>query len=488
MFPFTKLFRGQFFKMSGLRHQSLNLQRGSLQICSSFSLYARCSNEQCLSLHVCRAWLAGNCRTLGCPLPHDLRSLHNLAVFSQVGVLDLPNCDENLRSEVAAAFAQLCIFYTLAQCTLPSCNRLHMCREWLRTGRCSSLCQLSHNFTTRERNILNNFQVQIPPDIALGNMSPRGIQALLANLICADGPYVKLSTCNCFEDEPVASPKKFGRPALFGRPANDEDEYDDDYENVHAALSQHNYDHFQAPHNASPQSRKVQVLNALSSTDFKQQQQQQKQQQQQIRYRPPAVASSFASSFANQKETADESDYYNYEESPLDHYDAPPTNSRWIPPPMRAAAAAAAITQEDVPSSAEQYGGIRNVSSIVRYLIRRGGWAPWRQFASDFKIPLDFFELQKWLFARQQLDTSYTGARAEWIRSIDYDTLQSHQRKSFDNRMPEEVCILIDKSTYVLRTYVNYFFYFAELSQLIGHRAESIIALLIDVVRYSFCR
>ena len=217
--------------MSGSSHQILNLQRGSLQICSSFSLYARCSDEQCLSLHVCRAWLAGNCRTLGCPLPHDLRSLYNLAAFSHTDMLDLPKCDENLRSEVAATFAQLCIFYTLAQCTLPSCNRLHMCREWLRTGRCSSLCQLSHNFTTRERNILNNFQVQIPPDIALGNMSPRGIQAILANLICADGPYVKLSTCNCFEAEPMttaqASQKKLGRPALFGRPTN-EVEYDDD--------------------------------------------------------------------------------------------------------------------------------------------------------------------------------------------------------------------------------------------------------------------
>ena len=426
--------------MSGSSHQRLNLQRGSLQICSSFSLSARCSDEQCLSLHVCRAWLAGNCRTPGCPLPHDLRSLHNMAAFSHVCMPDLPTCDENLRSEVAATFPQLCIFYTLAQCTRPSCNRLHMCRDWLRTGRCSSLCQLSHNFTTRERNILNNFKVQIPPDIALGNMSPRGIQAMLGNLICADGIYVKLSTCNCFESEPMmtgqAYQNKLGNPALY------EDEFVDDYENdVHAALSQHTYDQFpdsyQSTHNASTQSRKVQVLNTQAN----------QQLQPQTRYRPPSATSS-SSSFApqNQKETLEQNDYYsNYEEpSALDLYETSSSNSHWIPPPVRAAAAAASITPEDVPGSAEQYGGIRNVSSIVKYLMRRGGWAPWRQFASDFKIPLDFFELQKWLFARQQLDTSYTGARAEWIRSIDYDTLLTHTRKSFDNRVPEEVCFSFD--------------------------------------------
>lgn len=415
---------------------------------------------------------------LGCPLPHDLRSLHNLAALSHVGVDNLPACDENLRAEVALIFPQLCIFYTLAQCTRPACLRLHMCKDWLRTGRCSSLCQLSHNFTPRERNILNAFQVQVPSDVALGNMSPRGIQAILANVICPDGTYVKLTTCNCSEEQPMTKQQLMGtgvQPAVqkqrfgFGRPAllhlsQPEDELDfDDYENdahsMHSQSMQQQHhtgnratDSYPAVRNAAPAAanhagaRQVHVLNqrAANHQPQSQPQQQTKTQMQHYRQQQPSNWSSTSSAF-QKKDAADQNNvnpYYEDEESSsLELYAAASTsNSRWIPPPVRAAAAEYAATFNGV-TSAEHYGNIKNVSAIIKYLIRRGGWAPWRQFTADFNIPLDFFELQKWLFARQLLDSSYTGARAEWIRAIDYDTLHAHTRKTFDNRVPEEVCM-----------------------------------------------
>ena len=117
----------------------------------------------------------------------------------------LPACDENLRSEVAAAFVQLCVSFLLAQCTRPSCNRLHMCREWLRTGRCSSA--IFRLFFTISRRASATFSTILRFRFRRISRSAtclrRGIQAMLGNLICADGTYVKLSTCNCFEAEPM---------------------------------------------------------------------------------------------------------------------------------------------------------------------------------------------------------------------------------------------------------------------------------------------
>ena len=43
----------------------------------------------------------------------------------------------------------------------------------------------------------------------------------------------------------------------------------------------------------------------------------------------------------------------------------------------------------------EAYGGIKNMNAIVKYLLKRDGWAPWTEFASDFQIGQDFSSSEK---------------------------------------------------------------------------------------------
>ena len=66
----------------------------------------------------------------------------------------------------------------------------------------------------------------------------------------------------------------------------------------------------------------------------------------------------------------------------------------------------------------EVYGAIKNVSTIVKHLLRRGGWAPWAEFNDHFKISPDFFAMIKWLLSKQKQDFSFTGQQADWIRPV----------------------------------------------------------------------
>ena len=136
-------------------YRQLNINRGSIHICSSFSADGRCSDSQCSSLHICRAWLAGNCSKdkTACFLPHTFRNLQNLSVLSSSGlqVADLPACDDNLRIEISGVFPQQCIDYSRGGCLNLNCNRLHMCKQLLLKGYCSLPgCSQWHFFSRRE--------------------------------------------------------------------------------------------------------------------------------------------------------------------------------------------------------------------------------------------------------------------------------------------------------------------------------------------------
>ena len=84
----------------------------------------------------------------------------------------------------------------------------------------------------------------------------------------------------------------------------------------------------------------------------------------------------------------------------------------------------------DVAAINDSYGTIKNVSSIVKYLLRRGGWAPWAEFTDHFKISSDFFAMMKWLLAKKKKDFSFTGQKADWIRPVNYKN---------QNSVPDEV-------------------------------------------------
>ena len=68
-------------------------------------------------------------------------------------------------------------------------------------------------------------------------------------------------------------------------------------------------------------------------------------------------------------------------------------------------------------SSTAHNVAIKNMSSIVEYLLRRSGWDTWAQF---FDHSQDFDAMFKWLIVTQKQDVSFTGQKADWIRQVNY--------------------------------------------------------------------
>ena len=77
-------------------------------------------------------------------------------------------------------------------------------------------------------------------------------------------------------------------------------------------------------------------------------------------------------------------------------------------------------TRELLTSVSDAYGAIKNVSCIVKYLLRSGGYAPSTEFTDNFKISQDFDAIMNWLLAKTNQDVSFTGHKANWIRSVYY--------------------------------------------------------------------
>jgi hypothetical protein len=182
--------------MTECKHENLNIRKGSLQICPNFVLNdGLCSDSQCTCLHVCRAWLAGCCKSLGyCVQFHSLRTPHNTVVLQRSGVFPLPLCEENIRMAVQHIFPQLCPLYSLnVNCPQRSCSKLHLCKEFLLSGQCLNVgCSFSHNFASRERRILSKSGIELSPDVDFARIPPRQLRQIFVNVLCPDGPYVKL--------------------------------------------------------------------------------------------------------------------------------------------------------------------------------------------------------------------------------------------------------------------------------------------------------
>ena len=389
--------------MSNQVHIQLKLRRGSIHICQAYATNVFCGNFNCSSLHVCRAWLAGNCRKSGCRLAHSLRIDHNKLVLAAVGVRELPQCDENLRYEVAITFPQLCVYYTHGQCNRPNCISLHVCKELLLNGRCSRPdCQLNHSFEPRERNILVKRGIKLPLENAIGNTSPHTLQMLLTDVLCADGSHVKTCACQFPKHPTQTRPRAPGAADAASVADSSESENDDvnDTRSVHSQASSRPSNDFKLPVGASryggyPTSTAV----TNSANDAK---------SQSGANRYGGYPSSFTGA-PNLSNSANAS-----AASPGQHHGAAANDAR-APP--------AAVSNV--------YGAIKNVSSIVKYLLCRGGWAPWAEFTDHFKISQDFDAMIKWLHAKQ--DFSFTGQKADWIGQVNYKD---------QNPVPDEVFIL----------------------------------------------
>jgi hypothetical protein len=86
-------------------------------------------------------------------------------------------------------------------------------------------------------------------------------------------------------------------------------------------------------------------------------------------------------------------------------------------------------------ANSNQHGNVKNVNTIIKYLLPRGGWAPWKEMATHFKISEDYSALNKWLLSHQKIDNSFSGRHTEWIRAVNYNA-QSY------TDVPDEVFFL----------------------------------------------
>ena len=340
--------------MCDSNHQRLHLQRGSLRICADYALSAHCLNGQCFSLHVCRAWLAGNCSTPSCPLPHDMRSLHNLAALSYAGVIDCPRATELALRSGRHLPAALHLLHARAVHASDVSQTAHV--QGLAALRplllpLSALAQLHYA------------RAQSAPRLRDGYPAGHGTRqhvsaahsAMLANVICADGTYVKLSSCSCFGADSMAmfqapAPQKFGRPALLHAFDDELDaDEDDDTNDLDSVLSQHsNTQHsswrlLDAYQDARPSSS--QALNGMVEV-FNQRPNQQKARAQYDRQSSPSSSSSaFQRDYP--AETQMTSTSTTRTSSRPQASASSTSNGRWIPPTMPAPAAAAASITAD---------------------------------------------------------------------------------------------------------------------------------------------
>ena len=74
------------------------------------------------------------------------------------------------------------------------------------------------------------------------------------------------------------------------------------------------------------------------------------------------------------------------------------------------------------------YGTITCADDVIRYLVRRDGWAPWRELIADFQIGGDYFEMRQWLKDRQKTDYTFCSQDSDWIRPVSYEYFGNFER------------------------------------------------------------
>ncbi|KAF0290917.1 Poly [ADP-ribose] polymerase 12 [Amphibalanus amphitrite] len=132
-------------------------------VCAEFSAESECEWEDCPHLHLCPRWLAGRCPVLRrCPLPHSLRTAHNLTVLRAAGwqqderhqlrrwLFFQARCE---RLE-ATGLPPLCVSHARGACGAQPCDALHMCPEFLIDTCAVKRCTRGHDLIGDDNNRL----------------------------------------------------------------------------------------------------------------------------------------------------------------------------------------------------------------------------------------------------------------------------------------------------------------------------------------------
>ena len=180
---FPKLFSLSNFQGSFVVHAVL-----AVQFCRNKS----CSMTACPDLHVCPFYLVGSCsyNSLNCRRTHDVNGKHTEQVLRALGLEGLSiNEKATLLTKIANdtklewrtpgdEIAQVCSYYNVERgCTKDSCNRLHVCRFWIK-GNCKFLhCKRNHTYKSeREQRILKNYDMAGYPDAEINEILSSGIE------------------------------------------------------------------------------------------------------------------------------------------------------------------------------------------------------------------------------------------------------------------------------------------------------------------------
>ncbi|XP_074654097.1 uncharacterized protein LOC141908132 isoform X2 [Tubulanus polymorphus] len=175
-------------------HKDVELERGSLSICS-FYRFAVCQKAKCEHLHICPAYVAGFCQFQGsCRLSHSLLDFHNQQILKKVNShLSRINCAENLRMIINGIFPKVCFKYNSVNgCRDERCRFLHVCGMMV-NGNCKNAnrCPLNHSHVSdHEKHLLNKYKIN--------SHQERNFKKLYANVLYAEGKISsRVQRCVC---------------------------------------------------------------------------------------------------------------------------------------------------------------------------------------------------------------------------------------------------------------------------------------------------
>ncbi|XP_064624940.1 uncharacterized protein LOC135486214 [Lineus longissimus] len=184
--------------MSGTNnHKTVKLHHGEVEVCQQYQKTFSCSSYNCDKLHICTAYLAGQCQFGShCKRYHSCRVSLNRSIIERLR-LDSIGCIENLREIFNHVLPKLCLDYQNKDgCRRGDrCHFLHICGKYAR-GNCTNMaCEMSHEYRTGpNRKLLDYHAIDV-----------RG-EACLLNAILADGRFSKgVVRCSCLQSERYTS-------------------------------------------------------------------------------------------------------------------------------------------------------------------------------------------------------------------------------------------------------------------------------------------
>ena len=115
------------------------------QVCFNYYSSERCHDARCTFFHICRNFVAGDCRDVRCPYSHDARSDHNERVLRKAELSFASSSD--IINAIRYSTPSVCVDYNESGgCKkTASCRKFHICANYLQFQCQHSSCRKSHD-------------------------------------------------------------------------------------------------------------------------------------------------------------------------------------------------------------------------------------------------------------------------------------------------------------------------------------------------------